>query len=150
MSDRTTIDTLNTLIETCKDGEYGFTECAEHADAVQLKTLFRNRALECSQAAQELQLIVARLGGDADTGGTLGGALHRGWLSVRSALPGSDNVAMLEEAERGEDRALAHYRDALLKTLPADIRMVVERQRAGAQRNHDRIRMLRDQYRAAA
>lgn len=150
MSDRKVIATLNTLIETCKDGEYGFTECADHADAAQLKSLFRNRALECSQAAQELQLIVARMGGDADTGGTVGGALHRGWLSLRSALPGDDNVAMLEEAERGEDRALTHYRDALLQPLPADVRMVVERQRLGAQRNHDQIRSLRDQYRAVA
>lgn len=30
------ISTLNDLIETCKDGEYGFRSCAEHADSSEL------------------------------------------------------------------------------------------------------------------
>ncbi|MCR6668255.1 MAG: PA2169 family four-helix-bundle protein [Methyloversatilis sp.] len=150
MSNRTVIEVLNTLIETCKDGEYGFNECAEHAQAGQLKALFNNRALECRAAALELQQIVAASGGEPDTSGTVSGALHRGWVSLRSALPGDDNVAMLNEAERGEDKALQRYREALFQPLPSDVRIVVQRQLAGVQRNHDQIRMLRDQYRAVA
>ena len=69
------IDTLNDLIETSKDGEYGFNECAEHAQAGQLKALFNNRALECRAAALELQQIVAASGGEPDTSGTVSGAL---------------------------------------------------------------------------
>lgn len=80
----------------------------------------------------------------------MSGALHRGWVSLRSALPGDDNVAMLNEAERGEDKALQRYREALFQPLPSDVRIVVQRQLAGVQRNHDQIRMLRDQYRAVA
>ena len=150
MSNRTVIEVLNTLIETCKDGEYGFNECAEHAQAGQLKALFHNRALECRAAALELQRIVAASGGEPDTSGSVTGTLHRGWVSLRSALPGDDNVAMLNEAERGEDRALQRYREALFQPLPADVRIVVQRQLAGVQRNHDQIRLLRDRYRAVA
>ena len=101
--------------------------------------MFRQRAQECLTAAQELQTEVVRAGGEADTSGTVVGA-----------LPGKDDVAMLEEAERGEDRALARYRKALEAPLPPELRNLVQRQLIGAQRNHDQIRALRDQYRAAA
>jgi uncharacterized protein (TIGR02284 family) len=55
---------------------------------------------------------------------------------------------MLEECERGEDAAVARYRKALKSELPPAVRTLVERQAEGAQRNHDQIRDLRDQYKA--
>ena len=39
---------------------------------------------------------------------------------------------------------------ALQKALPADVRQVVERQYQGVLRNHDQVKMLRDQFRAAS
>ena len=39
------VDVLNDLIESARDGEYGFTSCAEHASSEQLKTVFRRHAL---------------------------------------------------------------------------------------------------------
>ena len=56
---------------------------------------------------------------------------------------------MLEEAERGEDNAKARYMKALKKPLPADVKMIVERQMQGVQRNHDQVKSLRDRYRAS-
>ena len=75
------------------------------------------------------------------------GAMHRGWVSIKSKLTTYDDKAVLEEAERGEDNAKARYMKALQKNLPADVRMVVERQMQGVQRNHDQVKMLRDQFR---
>lgn len=143
-------DTLNTLIETCRDGEHGFNTCAAHALASQLKTLFRERADACRSAAETLQNVVSRSGVEPDGGGSVSGTLHRGWVSLRSTLPGDDNVAMLNEALRAEDRALARYRHALSQSLPADIRLMVEHQLLAVRQSHDRIRLLRDQYRAIA
>lgn len=57
---------------------------------------------------------------------------------------------MLEECERGEDSAVAQYRKALKQPLPPAIRVMVERQAQGAQRNHDEVRDLRDRMRAAS
>ena len=143
-------DTLNALIATCRDGEHGFNACATHAQASQLKTLFRERADAYRSAAETLQNVVSRSGVEPDASGSVSGALHRGWVSLRSTLPGDDNVAMLNEAERAEDRALTRYRDALSQSLPADIRLMVEHQLRAARQSHDRIRLLRDQYRAIA
>jgi len=144
------VDTLNKLVETCKDGEYGFRLCSEHLRDAGMRQAFAHRASECGQAAAELQSIVLRFGGTPEDGGTAGGALHRGWVAVKGSLTGYTDVAILEETERGEDEALAAYRQALALALPADIREVVERQFEGAKTNHAHVRTLRDQARAAA
>ena len=144
------VDVLNDLIETARDGEYGFRTCAEAVESSQLKQVFSDRALQCRAAADELVPLVARSGGTPAEGGTASGALHRGWVKVKGAVGADSAESILEECERGEDAAVARYRKALKQTLPADVRSVVERQAAGAQRNHDQIRDLRNQARAAA
>ena len=140
------VDTLNDLIENCKDGEYGFRTCAEHAKSSNLKDVFTQRAGDCSQAASELQQLVTQYGGKPDTGGSVSGAAHRGWVAVRGAVAFNDDQAMLNECERGEDIALNRYRKALEQDLPADVAQVVRRQMEGARRNHDQIKALRDSY----
>lgn len=150
MKDSRTINTLNNLIETCKDGEYGFNASADHAVDPQIKSLFMTRSQDCRRAAAELQSIVMQQGGKPEDSGTATGAAHRGWVAVKGTLAGYTDLAMLEETERGEDAALARYRAALKDELPADIRSVVEAQMQGVQRNHDQIRALRDQHKAAA
>ena len=150
MDNKKVIDTLNDLIENCKDGEFGFQSSAEHARTASLKTTFLARSQDCRQAAEELRGLVAQLGGKSSPdGGTIAGAAHRGWVAVKGTLAGYSDLNMLEEAERGEDTALERYRDALEEDLPADVRTVVQRQYEGAKRNHVEIRNLRDAARAA-
>ena len=144
------VDLLNDLIEVSKDGEYGFRECAEHAKSPNIKSTLLSRASDCASGAGELQGLVTTYGGEPETGGSAAGALHRGWVSVRSALTSKDDLAVLEEAERGEDTALKKYREAAAKALPADVQAVVQKQLQGAQTNHDQIKLLRDSLKAAA
>lgn len=150
MSNDDVIDTLNELIEISKDGEYGFTAAAEHAKAPELRTLLTQRAVDCAQGARELQQHVEQLGGQPDTGGSASGAMHRGWVSVKATLVGHTDLALLEECERGEDKALARYRDACKEELPPAVMAVVERQRQGVQVNHDQIRDMRNRLRETA
>lgn len=149
MTNDEVIETLNDLIETCKDGEYGFRACAEHVESASIATLLTRRAEDCADGARELQAQVTQFGGKPDTGGSATGAMHRGWVAVRGTLEGYDDLAMLEECERGEDAALASYRSALKEPLPEPVRSVVERQYQGVKRNHDQIRDLRDRLKNA-
>jgi uncharacterized protein (TIGR02284 family) len=142
------IAVLNDLIETSKDGERGFIKATEDAHDAELKTVLRSRAESCTQGARELQDLVMQLGGKPEAGGTIGGALHRGWVDLKSAVGSRSDHSILEDCEKGEDVAKKRYHDALEKDLPADVRAVVERQFQGVQLNHDRIRDLRDQYAA--
>jgi uncharacterized protein (TIGR02284 family) len=143
------IGVLNDLIETSHDGEYGFRECAEHVKSQDIKTLLSRRSDDCRTAVVELQALVRQCGGQADEGGTVSGAMHRGWVSVRGTLSGYSDQAMLDECERGEDAALARYRKALKQNLPQSVKAVIERQAQGVQRNHDQIKALRDSLRAS-
>lgn len=148
--DEDIIESLNELLESCRDGEYGFRECAAHTKAADIKTLMGRHADECRSAGLELQTLIRQLGGTPDEGGSVSGALHRGWVSVRGTLSGYNDQAMLDECERGEDAALARYRKALKGDLPPAIRSVVERQAQGAQRNHDQVKALRDALKASS
>ena len=138
------IDILNELLESCRDGEYGFMASAEQATSADLKATLLRHSDECRTSGLELQTLIRQLGGEPDEGGSMSGALHRGWVSVRGTLSGYSDEAMLDECERGEDSAVARYRKALKQNLPAAIRGVVERQSQGAQRNHDQIKAMRD------
>jgi uncharacterized protein (TIGR02284 family) len=140
---------LNELVETSKDGEKGFRTAAEDTKNAELKAIFLRRADDCAKGADDLQELVSRLGGRPEEGGSVAGAMHRGWVNLKAAVSSRDDLAILEECERGEDVAKAKYRDALEdSTLPDDIRMVVQRQYDGVMRNHDQIRDLRDRYRS--
>jgi uncharacterized protein (TIGR02284 family) len=143
------IDTLNDLIETSKDGEYGFRGSAEYAKSAQLKQMFSARAQECQQAAVQLQALVEKMGGSAEDGGTFGGAAQRGWLTVKGSLTGHTDLDILEEVESAEDAALESYRMALGTSLPPEAQALVESQYEGVKRNHAQVRMLRDQARVA-
>jgi len=142
------IDTLNKLIDTCKDGEYGFRTSAEHVRSEHLRSVFLERAESCRQGATELQQAVVRCGGEPDEHSSASGTLHRGWLGLKGVLTGDRDQAALNECERGEDAALARYREALKHDLPSDIAEIVQRQYEGVKRNHDQIRSLRDAHRA--
>jgi len=142
------IDTLNKLIDTCKDGEYGFRTSAEHVRSEHLRSVFLERAESCRQGATELQQAVVRCGGEPDEHSSASGTLHRGWLGLKGVLTGDRDQAALNECERGEDAALARYREALKHDLPSDIAEIVQRQYEGVKRNHDQIRSVRDAHRA--
>jgi uncharacterized protein (TIGR02284 family) len=150
MSNDEVIDTLNDLIETCKDGEYGFRTSSEHAKSPELKTVLLDRASDCQRGASELQSLVTQLGGEADTSGSTLGAMHRGWVAVKATLSTYDDKAIMEECERGEDTALTSYRNALAKPLPPQVHAVVDRQYQGVKRNHEQVRELRNRLRAAS
>jgi uncharacterized protein (TIGR02284 family) len=140
---------LNELVETSKDGEKGFRTAADDTKNTELKGIFLARAEDCSKGAAQLQKLVAQYGGEAEAGGSIAGALHRGWVNLKSTVTGRDDLAILEECERGEDVAKAKYRDALEdQSLPADARSVVQRQFDGVMRNHEQIRDLRDRFKA--
>ncbi|RZL67027.1 MAG: PA2169 family four-helix-bundle protein [Variovorax sp.] len=141
------ISVLNDLLENARDGEYGFKTCAEQVENSGAKQLFAARSVGCAEAARELEALVRQYGGEPADGGTAAGALHRGWVQIKGAVGADSELSILESCERGEDSAIARYRKALKEDLPADVRAVVEKQAAGAQKNHDQIRDLRNMKR---
>jgi uncharacterized protein (TIGR02284 family) len=140
-----TISVLNDLIETCKDGQQGFGTAAKDAKDAELAKVFTQYSAQRSNYIREMQQLVRTLGGDPDKHGTVSGTLHRGWINLKAALTSNEPHAVLAECERGEDAAVHNYRDALQQTeLTNDARSLIQRQAAGIQEAHDRVKELRD------
>ena len=70
------------------------------------------------------------------------GALHRGWIDLKSALGGGD-AAILAATETGEDHAVNEYVKALTEPLPAPARAMVEDQLQSIRHAYARVKDLR-------
>ena len=138
------ISTLNDLIETSRDGEEGFRQCAESVKTATLKTFFEQKSGRCREAVTQLQQIVREMGGDPERSSSMSGTMHRFWVSLRSSISGMSDHAILDECERGEDVAKKSYEKALAQDLPGDVRRVVERQYTEVKANHDKVRAMRN------
>lgn len=136
------VSTLNGLIETCKDGANGFRTAADGVEDASLKRLFASYAEQRAQFAAELERLVTSLGGSPADSGHVAGAVHRGWINLKSAVTGKDDGAVISECERGEDFAKERYQKALESTLPVDVRATVERQYMQVKEAHDHVRSL--------
>lgn len=150
MDENNAISVVENLIEICKDGQKGYQDAAEHAKAADLKQYFREQSAERGKFAHELHTELAKLGKpEKKVSGSAGGAMHRAWIDTKVAIGGGDKT-ILESVESGEDTAKDTYNKALSGALPASLTEMVRRQAASVQRTHDRVKMLRDQARAAA
>lgn len=138
------VTVLNDLIEISRDGTEGFRTCAEDATEPTLKSYFEDRAQNCDKAVRELSAEVRHYNGDPDSTGTVSGALHRVFVDLKTAITSRDNLAVLEECERGEDAAVTAYQEALREDLPDNVRVLLQHQYEGAKQNHNRVRQLRD------
>ena len=145
--DEVTVKTLNTLIETLKDGQNGFKSAAADVKDMRVKSVFTELAHDRTRLAGELQSEVSRLGGDPEKSGSASAAVHRGWINLKSVLGGGEK-SILDEAERGEDVAVKSFETALQAKLPPDVAGVVRRQYDEVKKAHDKVRGLRDSWKA--
>jgi uncharacterized protein (TIGR02284 family) len=137
------VSTLNGLIETCRDGQKGFAEAAEHVQNLELKNYCLDQSRLRAKFAEELRGEVYRLGGDPEQTGSMAGAAHRAWMNLKSALGGGDH-AIMAACESGEDSAVSEYEQALAKRLPSNIHTLVEQQYRSIKQSHDRVKLVRD------
>ena len=152
MSDpKARIDLLKNLIQLCRDGQAGFKDAAEKLTDPSTRSFFQEQSLERARFAGELESELHRLGEkDVDQSGSTTGAVHRGWINLKSALGGGEE-AILSEAERGEDAAKKAYEEAINgKQLSQEIMPVIYRQFESVKAAHDRVKQFRDSFKKVA
>lgn len=137
------------LIETLEDGRNGFEKATERiasTDAAHLASTFERFAQQRAQFSAELRQLAASWGENVDSDGTVAAKVHRGWLTVKDALSGSDAKGVLSAAETGEDHTVSEYEKALKDDISPALRAVVERQFTDVRAAHDEIKRLRDAH----
>jgi uncharacterized protein (TIGR02284 family) len=142
MENEKAISCLNDLIETCKDGQFGYQTAAEDVKDATLKSLFSEFAVQRGEFIGQLKAQVKALGGDPDTTGSIIGALHRGWINLKSALSSGDREAILAECNRGDSYAEGDYDKAMNAGLPANVAEVVSNQHVAVKAARNKIRSM--------
>ncbi len=138
------LSAVNNVIAVCKDAEEGFRGAADAVKNPSLKSLFQQYSSQRASFAEQLRAAVKQTGNEPSDPSGVAGTMHRGWIVLKGVLTGHSEHQILEETERGEDLSMSRYRDALAKSLPADLEGVVQRQFSEVQQAHARIRQLRD------
>ena len=122
------VTVLNSLIETTIDSVDGYRHSAGEATNTQFADIFRRRADERQQVVNRLRERVIELGGKPEEEGGLLAAAHRRFLSLRDAVTGSDDKAVIAEVDRGESFLNGKWEAALAdkELSPATQRLLTE------------------------
>ena len=123
------LDHLVHLVEINKDSEEGFLAAAKNIRNSELESQFTDYARQHARFAVELQTEIAKLGGNPPEHGTASGAVHRGWMDLKSALTGNSSSAILSSCESGEASALAAYDQAEADISSGKVFTLLQKQR---------------------
>jgi uncharacterized protein (TIGR02284 family) len=118
------VTVLNSLIETTIDSVDGYRHSASEATNEQFAEIFRQRAQERDEVVGLLRRKVVELGGTPEEEGGLLAKAHRQFLSLRDAVTGRDDKAVVAEVDRGES-----YLNGKWETALADKELSVDTQR---------------------
>jgi uncharacterized protein (TIGR02284 family) len=148
MDQNDAVSVVEKLIETCRDGENGYRDAAEHIKRPDLKTWFLDQSRERAHFAMELQGQLEKLGKpEKKDSGSLSAALHRAWIDTKAGLGGGDK-SILESVEQGEDSAKEAYEKAANASVPPTLAAIIRRQAQSVLAAHDKARNFRDQLAA--
>jgi uncharacterized protein (TIGR02284 family) len=121
------INHLNHLLNRNYDAESGFVEAANHINSTPLNRWFQENSLQRYRFGKEIKAEIRNLGGTPDKGTSLLGEMHQFWMDLKSHFTGNDEPSMLEEAIRGEEKALEDYRLTLDNTaLPLSTKLLLQ------------------------
>ncbi len=144
-----TIAGLQKLTRLTIDSARGYSEAANHVSSDELSIAFRAVATHRTYQARGLQRIVALNDREPADGGTSMGAMHRGWLKLRSFVSDGD-LAVVEEAVRGEDAIIDAYKSVLLETAGSPMNAMLHAQLAEVKSDREAIQSLRELLEVAA
>lgn len=146
--DQETVSKIQDLIQINIDSQKGFAEAASQIKDATIGSAFSEFSKQRAGFAEQLQQYVSCSGETPVKEGSYAGAVHRTWLDLRAKLNGGDSLAVLSEAERGEDHIKSAYEDALKATTGSAMSDVLHEQYAIIKNGHDRIGDLRNEYKS--
>lgn len=124
------VDSLKELTEFVNDGVTGYERAAKETKNPQFESFYQDLVQQRRSFANELNALIGRFGGTAETDTTLKGKFFRQWMDIKAAFTGSDERAILDSNLYGEEWAQKAFNDALENPdLPTDVRQLLERQR---------------------
>ena len=141
------VDILNDLVAILNDRIEGYTKAKNELEGKEedLNLLFMDFIDESRNLRNELGEEVVVLKGEIESDTTTRGKVYRIWMDLKDAFAGGDRHSVLAACEYGEDAAQQAYTAALSEEgLPANLRLIIEKQKQTLRRSHDQVKGLRD------
>ena len=123
---------INELIRVTAESEATFHAAVAAVRGDEARALLLDRAYRFARAAAALRAVGRDQSIEPPSLGDVG------------APPGGDDVSILSDCERREDRAIVAFRDALEAPLPTSVRRTVEREFDSLLARLGSLRALRD------
>jgi uncharacterized protein (TIGR02284 family) len=136
------VGALNDLVKINNDRIEGYQKAQEQAkENVDLQTIFRQKASDSQQYAQELKSKISALGGDPTENTTASGKIFRAWMDVKNTFKPADRSSILDSCAFGEKAAVDAYSSSLETDaeMPADIRNMIASQQSEIIQSHQTI-----------
>ncbi|MGA3066663.1 MAG: PA2169 family four-helix-bundle protein [Tepidisphaeraceae bacterium] len=142
--DNFVLDTVNDVVEICRDRARDFESAAGAIDSEALRKELLRYSGERARYAEALSGALEEMGYAIRPHALASGIIRRGWINLIQMRPGNHDHAVLAACERGEDWAIEAYADAIGAHVPGRIAEMLSTQYQSIKATHDRIRELRD------
>ena len=140
---------LNSLLSTVTDSIDGFEQANKLVDTASFKPIFAEVISEQREIAREIEAQIREGGGTPDDEGTMLASAHRALMKLRDVVSKGD-IAVVDEAERGEDHIKAKFAKAARdEELSPAVGRFVGSVAARVKAWHDLIRDLKHSLHAA-
>ena len=112
MTNKSSTDILNDILETLIDSTHGYEKAAEIADRTTFKNFFSRRAASRRAMSAAVRNEIIELGDTPETDGTILASAHRVFLGLSAALQDNDEAA-IEAVDTGEEYLRMKFEKAL-------------------------------------
>jgi len=112
MTNKTSTERLNNILETLIDSADGYEKAAELADRDAFKNFFTRRAASRRAMVDAVRNEITQLGGKPEADGTILASAHRVFMNLSAAVRDNDE-ATIEAVDTGEEYLRTKFRQAL-------------------------------------
>jgi len=127
-----------------------FEDAVVEVDDRKLMGLFRELAISRKFTAVELRKLLRSMGGDASEGGTLAGSALRLYSQIKATVAEEDVVAVVEELERSERRALEAFESAAERERSGELHDAIRAHAKEIGRTLESLRALRTELKGSS
>ncbi|MEM9919851.1 MAG: PA2169 family four-helix-bundle protein [Bacteroidota bacterium] len=117
---------LNRLLVLNKDAQKGYTELGNISQDVEMKRWLFDHAKMRATFVRQLEKEIRFMDGNPADSSSLLSELHRFWMDLKNKVTSDDIGIVIDEAMRGEQKALEDFKDVLASTdMPENLRRMI-------------------------
>lgn len=137
------VDTLQSLLQICRDGSAFYRETADKVDDTEAKATIEQMVRVRERLIEDFAGLLEQRGEEVPDSGTLVGTMQKLYADLRARFSGNADGIYISQLEEAEDRLLHRFEDAIVCSDSAEAKEVLRRYVPLARAAHERMRQLK-------